>query len=314
MRPFKITAFVIALLLSVATNAAAETPVELCDRLAADEEDLPPGITKGVQFFWIDYEKAIPPCIIAFKADRENFRIIHQMGRAILLKAYAKRSSLVEKMIRLMDQSAREGYAPSAALLGDLYSRNAIVKKDSHKAFEYYTLAKSLGSKSGKYNVARMHVMGQIGPKDESYLGEIEELAKAGYGLAQLYLGLHLGQKKDFFTSITWNKLAHKNGLAQAAHNLHEIYAFNRPPYDPKKAIDWLLTAAKMGYRNAYGELGAYYETGELVEKDRLKAILYYTKEIEFLTKFMDLHSNRFFADNQIKHFGDKIKKLSKLK
>lgn len=134
-------------------------------------------------------------------------------------------------------------------------------------------------------DVARLGLRSQ---HNRESTGSLDDLASKNDPDAQYLLGYNLlhglgGWKKSNYRGLAWlNKAADQNNTG-ALHTLATTYAFGYAgvEIDKKKAVEYYIRAAKLGYAASQNNLAWSYYQGDGVDKNIYEAIYWATKATE---------------------------------
>ena len=160
------------------------------------------------------------------------------------------------KALELLNKAVEQGNSPAmSALAARYFNGDALVKKDPAKAIEMFKTA------AGKGNAAANNSLGQI---FENGLGE---------------------QKKNLEEAVKYYTQAANSGDAAAQFRVGNMLETGVKdgdkvivPPNPKSALDLYRIAAQSGLAEANFNVGAYYESGNIVDKDPAKAFAFYQR------------------------------------
>ena len=153
--------------------------------------------------------------------------------------------------IPLFTKAANHGNPTAQLALGNAYYTGNGVKKDLHKAAQWYAKAAEQGHADAQKNLGWAYKYGD-------------------------------GVKKDLTKAVHWFTKAAEQGHADAQRNLGWAYKCgDGVGKDLTKAEYWYLKAAQNGLVDALTDLGGFYYWGQGFKKDLTKAALLYTKAAE---------------------------------
>lgn len=172
-----------------------------------------------------------------------------------------------DKIIEIYESKANVGDLKYSHLLGDIYLKGDIVKKDIQKAIKWYEISAQDGSRDNANLVIRLY----------EFLANNNN-ANAKFKLGEMYYESKWGNK-DNFKAFDWYVSAEKQGYflaknkaGQVAYDIGDELFYS----DINQAIKWYTTAAEKGNTEAQYKLGDMYHKGKLVPKNEEKAIAYY--------------------------------------
>lgn len=150
--------------------------------------------------------------------------------------------------------AAESGDAEAQDRLGLSYISGDGVKKDYHKALEWFRASANQGNKEAQYHLGLVHYFQMIrsGNEDDKAIKLFKKAAKQGHVKAIYAVGV-----------MYYNGY----GSEDSAH------------YD--KAMPWLKLSASKGYPLAQNQLGVIYELGRGVGKSISEAKYWYRKSAE---------------------------------
>jgi|GEM_PF-1021933 len=309
------------------------SPTEICDRAASDQED--PLRNKAVPFQRVvNADVAIPACEAAMAANPKVLRYANQLGRAYIT---AKRH---EDAAKLFAALADKGSAYANGEMGFLSFRGwGGIAKDYAQARRWFEKAAAMGVKMSISNLAYMTAHGIGGPRDgdkavqlynrgialdhAASITGLGDLYDLGLGVAkdpararELYqkaaamddpdamnaLGFFAQRGKagpiDFEEGRRWFEQAAAYDSANGMYNLGYLYYVGTGgvPKDYKIAREWFQRAAKLRHGQAFVALSVMYRNGLGVEKDMAKS-----KELlEEAASHDDMVAMRFLAENYL--------------
>ncbi len=151
--------------------------------------------------------------------------------------------------VRWLKQSARQGYGPSQIKLAQYYQQGLGVEKNLDEAARLFLQAAEQGYAIAQFSLALLH----------------EEELVAGHSLE---------------TAVLWLKEAAKQGSPQAQSRLAVLLlsgAITDTDQNPANALLMLRRAADQHHHNAMYALGMLYYKGEHVQKDKHKALHWFS-------------------------------------
>lgn len=169
----------------------------------------------------------------------------------------------VKRALDLLNENARNGYAPSQTLLGSVYAEGVLVDKNLPKAYELFVQAADKNP-TAKYNLAEMYNDGAVVKRDPSKaLSLAKEAEEAGAvsamsGLCSAYYrGDAFGVASDLRVAYPYCYKAASYGDLPSMNRLGSIYikAGNKASNN-QKAVKWLRRSAEAGQREAQYVLG----------------------------------------------------------
>ena len=215
---------------------------------------------------------------------------------------YIERS--VEKFESILTYAAENGHAKAMAMLADSYFQGKFLNRDNEKAFKWFLTSAHCGNLKSQYQVAVMLSSGVGCEKDEvaakrwfaiyssSVLNDSRKFAvdtlRARHSKDDHYNELVKSMSKcyDVRSMISLSSkyengdgvkqshkaavdLLEKASLSSGAPRMRlaEVY-LEGTDEDRQKALDLLISAAKVGDASAYYKLAMFYKEGVLVERN----------------------------------------------
>jgi uncharacterized protein len=165
----------------------------------------------------------------------------------------------VSEAVKWYRKAADQGNAEGQVNLGLLYHKGVGVPKDNAEAVKWCRKAAEQGNARGQYWLGFIYFFGWYDDIERNMTQEQEDYAEAvkwyrkaadqGYSIAQLCLGLSI-------TSGIWARI-----------RVQEDYA---------EAIKWYSLSAEQGEPKAHYQLGLLYEEGKGVQKDCVRAYMWF--------------------------------------
>ena len=169
---------------------------------------------------------------------------------ALLMQTYTVLSSNPSATSEFgrIKELAEEGDVNAQFRLGDYYYNGCYTPTDYEKAFEWFKRASEGGHIEAMYTVGMMYLEGEIVQQDSN-------------------------------KALKWLKKAAEAGYLDAQYNLGVIYNKDKydVPADSDKAIKWYIICGEQGHLEALLNLGRIYATGQGVEKDYIKAYVWWS-------------------------------------
>ena len=288
-----------------AVQKPADTPGEICDRLANAQQD--PLRRKDLPIIRnVDHERAIPACEAAVAAAPQTLRYANQLGRAYLA---AKRE---EDAVRIYRDAAERGAAYSMADMGFLHfrgwggvNRDYVAgrlwsekaarlgvpmsmtnmaymlgrglggERDQAQAKVWYTRAYGMNEPATLVQVAAAYLEGWGGEKDAAKAREIliktaERDEATAFTTLGFYYQYGIAGPRDFEEARIQFDRAAAAGDAGATAHIGAMYREGDGgfPRDHKLAREWYERAAKLNNANGHLGLALLYAYGEGVPKD----------------------------------------------
>ena len=161
--------------------------------------------------------------------------------------------------IELLASAAAHGNAEAYKHLGDIYLAGKLVTADSDKSLEYYRLAAGLGMTNAYETMGDIFREGKLVERNIPRAIELYDMAaKEGHESARAKSEALCQRREEFFTRA--------EALLQS---------------NPNEAFRLFAVSTGMGYIPAHIRLGACYEKGIGIKKDRQRAFLWYNKAKE---------------------------------
>ena len=132
-----------------------------------------------------------------------------------------------------------------------------------------------------------------------------------GYGLLADFHEIGIGIEKDYHKSLTSLLEGAKKGSPYCMVKLENRNQRHRTCFDGKSIIDeeeelqWLYSAAELGYAPSYIPLGLRYESGCGTEKSYDKAVLWYNKAKEAGIEISKHYLLNLYIQTSIKMYND---------
>ncbi len=181
-------------------------------------------------------------------------------------------------------KSAEAGDISSQYSLAKMYEGGKGFKKDTAKAFGWYSKAAGQGHLESQIKVAAALAKGKGTKKSASQsMVWYEKAAEQGDLEAQFLVGLSYengaGVTRDYRTAAKWYARAAGKGSVSAQYRLGLLSCFGKGiGKSYANAIKWWDAAANKGDHMAIFFLGYMYETGSGVKRNRSKAKNYYKR------------------------------------
>jgi len=213
-------------------------------------------------------------------------------------------------------KAAEQGNAMGENLLGLAYYLGLGVTRDEGQAIEWFRRSAQQKDYTAQRNLAISLKNGvSLSKKPELAKDEVQKVAEAGEVAAQIALGLafggehnRLGIRKDSVKAAMWLEKGSDAGSPIAQTSLAALYfAGGGAQKNEDRGLQLLLMAAETRYAEAFYLLGALYERGRGVKKDKQTADMYYVlAEDSGKEVFEQSHGNIFtlgiaiFPDHRI--------------
>lgn len=213
--------------------------------------------------------------------NRENGSAMYVYGACLHDGVYCKKDSI--ESFNYMGKAADKNIPVAQFYLGECYLNGYGVEANKEEGFKWIKKAADAKFVRAYSQLGRMYQDGQGVGKDVDKANEyFKEGAKANDVDAILMLGYNfdcgIGVKKDEAKAMEYYLKGAKLGSATCQYNIAGIY-YNYHKY--KEAAKWYQKAADQDDPDALNALGAMYEIGQGVEKDRQKAYDLYKKAAE---------------------------------
>jgi TPR repeat protein len=155
-------------------------------------------------------------------------------------------------------------FAPLGATAATFDDAVAVqARGDLAKARELFIEAAQTGDARAQFNLGRMYLRGEGGPRDEAqalaWSGKAadQDLPGAQYDMGRIY-DQGLGVRRDAHRAIAWYEKAAGRGFTDAEVRLGDIYVAGRDaPFDAKRAAELYGAAAGQGDADAKFKLAA---------------------------------------------------------
>lgn len=190
----------------------------------------------------------------------------------------------LDKFIRVSElkkimPAAQAGDAEAQYKVGQIYAKGKDVKKDLHKAYEWYTKSADQGFGASRYELGKMFADGN-------------------------------GVRQNYYTAAKWYRLAATfNNNANAQFRLGELHFNGRGvEHDYGKAIQLYTKAASQGHAAAQYLLAAMYEEGWGVPKDLITAYMWTKLSLPHRAEAMAVHKKY----DPAKKLKDLLRKMNK--
>lgn len=193
----------------------------------------------------------------------------HQKAQSLLGNIYYHKFFGIEQdygqSALWLKKAAEQGHIESQYLLGQHYHYGLGTDKDPHKAFQWYLKAAQQGQLMAMYEVSEIYEQGlTVNQDDEKAYDWRSKAAKKGHDLAQEKLA-------DQFCT----------GKGVTQNNKESFYWYTRAARPRMVSIpigeSSCFTYVKNGDIDAIYQLGQCYENGKGTEKDKTKALEYYS-------------------------------------
>lgn len=165
---------------------------------------------------------------------------------------------------RWYEKAALQGHKVAQYNLGRFYRNGFGVEKDLQKAFEWYLKSAEQGDDDAQFEVAQAYDQGEGVAQNKTEAARWYEEA-AFYDEERPYLFTYSKQRIMVSQYKLGNYYRDGTGVEK----------------DLKKAFDWYLKSANLGYANAQIWIAQAYETGEGTEHDAVRAKSWYQKAAE---------------------------------
>lgn len=219
-----------------------------CDRLAAAENDpFKLAVTKGVDFYQIDFARAIPACEAAIRENPDEKRFAYQLGRAL------DHGGRFAEALAQYRKAADLGNHQAMRNLAILYENGEGAAQDRTEAMRWFRKSADLGNAFAMNKVGLLYDegLGIAKDKKEAYRW-FSKAAEAGNVEAMTSLGFALtngdGVKQNHTLAMEWYRKAADAGNAQAFNNIGTMYERGRAVRkDRQEALKWYVKAAENG-------------------------------------------------------------------
>jgi uncharacterized protein len=219
-----------------------------CDRLAAAENDpFKLAAAKGVDFYKIDFARAIPACEAAIRENPDEKRFAYQLGRAL------DNGGRFAEALAQYRKAADLGNHQAMRNLAILYENGEGTAQDRAEAMRWFRKSADLGNAFAMNKVGLLYDegLGVAKDKKEAYRW-FSKAAEAGNAEAMTSLGFALtngdGVKQNHALALEWYRKAADAGNAQAYNNIGTMYERGRAVRkDKQEALKWYAKAAENG-------------------------------------------------------------------
>lgn len=199
----------------------------------------------------------------------------------------------IEKAFEWYIKSASQGCADAMEDIGELYEDGLLPEgKDLEKAVEWYEKAKKHGSTQALIDLGNLYRKGEFINKDLLKANEyyFEAFEKADNddekGFAACYIGLVFEEIELYEDAYKYYEQAAIMGIDIAFLKMGEFYEFgNGVEKDYVKAVYYLSLACEKNVKGAaflLSTIGVNYRIGNGIEKDIAQAIRLYEKAAEY--------------------------------
>lgn len=172
-------------------------------------------------------------------------------------------------------EKAKEGDAPSQALVADILARGLGVPRNEAESAKWYQRAAEQGVPDAQFQYALLQLDGRYVKRDkQSAFALMEAAAEAGNALAQFNFAQLLVERdpgaKGMARAVVYYERAAKAGLPDAQYAMSQIDAggVGGRPKDEAAARRWLELAARQNYDTAQLDLGTWMLEGRGGKKD----------------------------------------------
>lgn len=173
-------------------------------------------------------------------------------------------------------EKAKQGDAPSQALIADILARGLGVPRNEAEAAKWYQRAAEQGLPEAQFQYALLLIDGRFVKKDkQEAFALMEAAAEAGNALAQFNFAQLLVDRdpgpKGMARAVVYYERAAKAGLPDAQYAMSQIDAagIGGRPKDEAAARRWLELAARQNYDTAQLDLGTWMVDGRGGSRDR---------------------------------------------
>lgn len=171
---------------------------------------------------------------------------------------------------------AKEGDAPSQALIAEILARGLGIPRNEAEAAKWYQRAAEQGLPEAQFQYALLQLDGRFVKKDkQGAFALMEAAAEAGNALAQFNFAQLLVDRdpgpKGVARAVIYYERAAKAGLPDAQYAMSQIDAggIGGRPKDEAAARRWLELAARQNYDTAQLDLGTWMLEGRGGKKDQ---------------------------------------------
>jgi TPR repeat protein len=229
-----------------------------CDRLAAAENDpFKLAAAKGVDFYKIDFARAIPAeALVQYRkaADLGNHQAMRNL--AILYENGEGTAQDRAEAMRWFRKSADLGNAFAMNKVGLLYDEGLGVAKDKKEAYRWFSKAAEAGNAEAMTSLGFALTNGDGVEQNHALALEwYRKAADAGNAQAYNNIGTMYERgravRKDKQEALKWYAKAAENGNGQGAQNAAAILDGIDTENDPVTAAAWMEKALRLGHQGA---------------------------------------------------------------
>lgn len=198
------------------------------------------------------------------------------------------------KALALFQSAADQGLPEAQHALGAIYERGEHVPQDNAKAVKWFRRAAQKGHANAQDALARHYLNGTGVTKDENEAAKwFQMAADKGLAKSQFSLGLIFWERRDYHETFRWLRRAaeqgHEAGTMQLMLAIMTAFPtkegdgyFQISASDGAGAFTAISELAKSGNHVAQAGLAQLYKDGlgDVVSKDREKAIFWYRKVV----------------------------------
>ena len=149
-----------------------------------------------------------------------------------------------QQALDFLKKAVDKKHISSMIEMGLLYSSGKLVKKDPAKAYEYWNMAKQLGSKEAEVRIALSHIVDSTAVNISEDVKVIKQIANSGSIFAETALGYcfekGVGVKESKATAVKYYREAAQRGNEAAYNSLKRLYDEIRPYDDEFKVYEAL--------------------------------------------------------------------------
>lgn len=236
------------------------------------------------------------------EAESANNKVARRLLAKLHLAGAGGLEKSVEKARALLEKGSAEGDGDATLELSQLYAAGVPgLPKDDQKSLDYLIKASEQKNAVAMSTYAARLFEGDTATADSKALVKkdpakalkmFEDAAATGFAAANRLLGAIYenglgGEKRDLKKAVEYYSKAANANDAQALFRLGNYFEAGLPgeagekaivEQNPKSALDLYRLAAQNGLSEAFYNVGVYYETGTVVDKDFEKAFTFHLR------------------------------------
>lgn len=224
-----------------------------------------------------------------------------------------------DRAIKYFEASASQGNAAAAANLGDMHFRGIGFAKDEDKGKRMLFDAAERGAAYAQFLVAQMYFSGEHVEKDIDESNRWLVLsAEKGSPVGQSALAWAILQEDQtalgYQSAYYWAEKAASASIVDAIYLMGVIYESETfEGYDPQRALEWFLRAARAGDVAAQYWVSTYFVDGKAGEPDLVEGLAWASIALDAgndkAASVVHRYSSRLGADDRQRLF-DRIEAL----